>query len=215
MSKQHPILFSTEMVQAILEGRKTMTRRILKPQPVKNGMFWEHPGLRPKARRNSGKIWSTHEPDDTWTTLCRYGIGDLLWVRESFKAELVDTATGKPVTYYYLADNPVAANTAIKFKPSIHMPKEAARIWLRIEQISLEKLQDITNEDALREGIEIVAPDSFGFKYKAYDGRTNCLYPRTSFFTLWESIFGTESFGLNPWVWVVSFKVLSTTGKPI
>jgi len=190
---EYPMLFSTPMVQAILEERKTMTRRILKVQ-----------GCKPFL------------PDDTWSetdiihwtrngSTCPYGVpGDLLWVRETWMH--APNYPYLPEKYYYKAS---MSDQFIKewpksWKPSIHMPKSAARIWLEITDVKVERLQDISNEDALKEGIKVIEPDEAYFDYMQYAG--SYLHPRGSFFSLWEKINGKESLEQNPWVWVIEFK---------
>jgi hypothetical protein len=179
--KEHPILFSTPMVKAILEGRKTMTRRIIK----------------------------------NFHAACPYGQpGDILYVRECFSFYLD--------AILYKADEPHVFKN-VKYKPSIFMRKDYSRIWLQIEEIRVERLQDISEEDARNEGIERIG----GNAYKVYsdcfsqypkpkdDGVRISFSSRYSFATLWAKINGPESWIQNPYVWVVKFKVLSTTGKPI
>ena len=168
MIKQKPILFSTEMVRAILDRRKTQTRRIL------------------KEIKNEG---------------CPYGkIGDRLWVREPFCD--ADPAyfdkKGNLVQYAYKADNyPIGT---FKWKPSIFMPKKASRITLEITNIRVERLNDISEQDAIAEGVE-----ECDDKY-----HDDCQYGSIgnicSYKTLWESINGQGSWGQNPWVWVIEFK---------
>jgi hypothetical protein len=110
------------------------------------------------------------------------------------------------------------ANTvhqAMKWKPSIHMPKAAARIWLQVESIAVERLRDITEEDAIAEGVNLAEGLIKGeMLWKDYEHDLNNLSnPKSSFKTLWRSINGAESWEANPWVWVVRFKVVSTTGR--
>ena len=220
--KEHPILFSTPMVQAILEGRKTQTRRIVKkdiPQNVttidrynKTGQFtlWDN-------RRIVSQIGESP-----------YGKpGDLLWVRETWAKPLY--------TYFFKAEysSPVLNRlTKGTWRPSIHMPKVAARIWLQIEEVKVERLQHISEEDIISEGVRIpVSEDNkviyqLGVTHSALsflpdgcfaDGMPTPTQKQvlTAFFTeLWVKINGIESWHENPWVWVVKFKVLSTTGKP-
>ena len=165
--KERPILFSTEMVRAILDDRKTMTRRVVKPQP----------------------------PED-WGVKCPYGkIGDVLWVRETFckyKGDYLYKADFDPLTRKeFERDN--------KWKPSIFMPRSASRISLRITNIRVERLNDITEEDAKLEGVIYPANpviENYGNGY------------RTNFRLLWESINGKASWGQNPWVWVIEFERL-------
>lgn len=207
--KEIPILFSTDMVQAILSGRKTQTRRIVKPQPDENGasfmanapLDWE------QTYKEEWKPWKwdTHE-GETIAKHCPYGmVGDVLWVRESFR----EIAEGM---YQYKSTYPNKEGQAVKqgWKPSIHMPKDAARIWLRITGVRMERLQDITEADARQEGVK---ESDLGF-YQDYlmGNNTACNTAKESFESLWQAINGNWQH--NPWVWVISFEVLSTTGKP-
>jgi hypothetical protein len=206
--KESPILFSTEMVQAILDGRKTMTRR----KNIHNTI-----NESPDKWLCNGTInedgFFTFGSDEFHTDIdiyCPYGKpGDILWVREKFETDLGQ------VNFY--AGNPeVLLNKAYvqltKWKPSIHMPKAAARIWLQITDIRVERLHEITDEDAIAEGIKVIEKDEAYFDYQYNVG--SCATAKGSFYSLWTSINGQESFDANPLVWVISFKVLSTTGKP-
>jgi hypothetical protein len=215
--KEHPILFSTPMVQAIIEGHKTMTRRIIKPQPIDiDDYCGENPDL---VGISNGKT-SIQCNELQKIIHCPYGQkGDMLWVRETFaivtsviqthpisifKANYPDSI--EELTSYMLANNN-------NWKPSIHMPKSSARIWLQITDIRVERLQDITNEDAIAEGIE----SAIGVEkmYRVYTVKNGWTHDAIgSFSTLWMHVNGHESAKSNPWVWVVSFKVLSTTGRP-
>jgi hypothetical protein len=210
--KEHPILFSTPMVQAILEGRKTQTRRVVKvemPENVtaidrynKTGQFtlWENR----KIVKQIGE--------------CPYGQpGDRIWVRETWAKPLED--------YAFKADHPTSILKQLRkglWKPSIHMPKTAARIWLEIEEVKVERLQDISEEDAIDEGIHVKywggdKTQPYAYRPTVPSEELVTDYDRTpeeSFQKLWQSINGGESWEANPWVWVVKFKVLSTTGKP-
>lgn len=187
--RELPILFSTEMVQAILAGRKTMTRRSTKLKYIN-----EHPdnwnlALEEECMYYKSPIY-LFENDETLEVIeVQYKAepGDILYVRENWQPDGADIL--------FQADNNF---TAGKWKPSIHLPKSASRIWLQIESINIERLQNITNSDALSEGIE----DNKRF------------WPKSTFMKLWERINGFDSWNLNHWVWVISFKVLSTTGKP-
>lgn len=210
--KEHPILFSTPMVTAILQGRKTMTRRIIDPQPESgkfpqselDGFYWKNKFYLPKYERK----------DISLVDNSKFGQpGDLLWVRESFSFYLD--------AILYKADEPHVFKN-VKYKPSIFMRKDYSRIWLQIEEIRVERLQDISEKDAINEGIERIG----GNAYKVYsdcfsqypkpkdDGVRISFSSRYSFSTLWAKINGPESWIQNPYVWVVKFKVLSTTGKP-
>lgn len=142
---------------------------------------------------------------------CPYGQpGDLLWVRESYRT--IDQDFGLPRYEYKVSEK---IDITSRWKPSIHMPKAAARIWLQVESVKAERLNLITEADAIKEGVEVIHKSEVSV-YRKYNlkeklGTTN---PVLSYETLWESINGPKSWEENPWVWVVEFSVLSTTGKP-
>lgn len=191
---ERPILFQTDMVKAILDGRKTQTRRNVKAEALN----WI-------SLAGFTTEFVAH-PDNY---LCPYGYpGDLLWVRETW------AAVGRTTMHYAYKAN--ESNQNVKWKPSIHMPKSAARIWLMVEEIQVEPLQDISEEDAIAEGIEdwSYAPEGLG-QITVNKGKTLCVGPPVWCFNrLWASINGEESWDANPWVWVVKFRVLSCSGKP-
>lgn len=220
--KEHPILFSTDMVKAILEGRKTQTRRIVKPQPDDDGL-WNHT-QRPMSVHpayNMEGWWGTvDETGEDREYKCPYADIDdlnLLWVRETFCV-----VNEKPA---YKADYSLVPTflSSMTWKPSIHMPKSAARIWLEITDIRVERLQDISREDAKREGIEVI-----GKNVKSWTLFRNYSLPKNnvglgllssieSFQSLWDSINGKKekaNWQSNPWVWAITFKVVSKTGNP-
>lgn len=193
--KESPIPFSTEMVQAILEGKKTMTRRIFKDNP------------RVKSYNGPVDLKEMYKNFQPYLlSFSKYGEhNDILWVRETF------SPFGEG--HIYKADAlPEFEDLDIKWRASMFLPKEAARIWLQITDITIERLQDITNEDALKEGIKVIEHDEAHYDYMNEGG--SYAHPRGSFFSLWRKINGDESLDLNPWVWAISFKVLSTTGRP-
>jgi hypothetical protein len=199
--KESPIIFSTPMVQAILEGRKTQTRRIFK-------CSWRHD-------IEDGKAY-IEMPDGTCNELISpYGKpGDLLWVRETF---CIDSrgAHGDDPGYYYKADMPTYEDgTEIwpdSWKPCIHMPKAAARLWLQITEVKVERLMDITSEDAVKEGIENIYSQG-ELVFKTPSDKMLYYSGRDAFLHLWNSIHSKHQ-TLNPWVWAITFKVISTTGK--
>lgn len=195
--KIHPILFSTEMVQAILAGRKTQTRRVSKHQ------YWSHSEI---IDVNRNGIFQKVDRNVS----CPYGKpGDLLWVRESF----VKFETFNETLFSYKASP--KTNLDVNWRPSIHMPKDAARIWLRITNIRVERLKNITEEDAIAEGVENITESKYGFLCKWNDSKTGDTIlgtAQTAFSYLWKSINGEQSWKENPFVWVVEFEVLSTTG---
>ncbi len=158
------------MVQAILEGRKTMTRRIVNPQ-IRNGVTLQfHPDGYYLQRSDVTGLFDNND------LKCKYGQpGDVLWVRETHMY------VGKPnIEYIFKCGYPanlhpdivnIPSSRCIAWKPSIHMPKDAARIWLQIEEIRVERLQDITEDDAIAEGVEKVSsdhPNAEQYPYKCY-----------------------------------------------
>ncbi len=197
MQKFHPILFSTPMVQAILEGRKTMTRRLRGLEKINNYpgqwayLFWkptkEHLFYNQKNAGNKLSI------------KCPYGkVGDVLWVRETWN-ELMSS-------YYYKATDSEWCN---KWKPSIFMPKAACRIFLEITEIKVERLQDITEDDAIKEGAHSFDEDLTNEqRLHNYNHPSGRFYgpKKLGFKRLWQSINGPNSWEANPFVWVISFK---------
>ncbi|NGZ06600.1 MAG: hypothetical protein G8237_09605 [Magnetococcales bacterium] len=204
--KEHPILFSGPMVRAILEGRKTQTRRVIKPQPSFNSL---EPGS-VKWKDRCFIEWSDKEtPAAQLATFCPYGKpGDRLWVRETF-AIVPRTAYVRsvgvqqilrPDDYHDAAIFRASFDRAIGkvWRPSIHMPRWASRITLEITDIRVERLQDISDPDAKAEGVML--PD-----------RTCTMYHgiwRDEFQRLWDSINAKRGHGwnVNPWVWVIEFR---------
>jgi hypothetical protein len=208
--KEKPILFSTEMVQAILAGRKTQTRRVAKisSQMAPKDIQYLDNAL-PRFQFKAGYM--------SWQIECPYGkVGDILWVRETLEQSVTGGAlyraggkVGEP-----LAENEFVSwddfSKSRKVIPSIHMPKDAARIWLRIKDVRVERLQDISEDDALAEGIDnltwkdMAYPQNF-FDYMDPVGPPLCsaFY---SFMSLWDKINGEGSTDSNPWVWVIEFE---------
>ena len=216
---EKPILFSGEMVRAILEGWKIQTRRILKPQPTNENIaiidrkLADDSDLYMTWLNNSDGGIDQDFNAEYWK--CPYGKEkDLLWVRETFA--IIDNREFGGKRYpQYRADRPndpypgdwpeeeAKGNPdAPKWKPSIFMPKKYARIWLEITNVRVEKLQDIKMKDCAAEGVE-------DFLHGGYDFNTqndgSCL--RHNFHRLWDSINGKKHpWSSNPWVWVVAFK---------
>lgn len=202
MVKQIPILYNTEMVKAVQRevNEKTQTRRtkgLNKINVVPDD--WSFVEIDPAG----SFIFEHKNIDETFWVNCPYGkVGDILFVRE--------TSFFNEYHYVYAAN---LSNEDYKWfkgcwKPSIHMPKEAARIWLEITDIKVERLKDISEEDSIAEGVE---PVDCGYKnymtepklmqsLKCFD---KAYY---SFLSLWESINGCDSWLNNPWVWVITFK---------
>lgn len=232
--KEIPILFSRPMVQALLKGRKTMTRRKMKPQikDCNHGLFIEadwkdKPTLWSEDALKVGRAYcsrcgnGTEYSNDFGGIKCPYGQpGDLLWVRETWAPDLAGDDINSYIEYIrYAADESrrpikwVKDYSSYKNRPGIHMNKEYSRIWLQVIDVRVERLQDISESDAKAEGIEKM--DESPFPYKLYSCNTaSCVDAKTSFKFLWQDINGDDAWLNNPWVWVISFKVLSTTGKP-
>ena len=206
-----PILFSTDMVRAILAGRKTETRRIVKPQPVLGVMSDDSQKRFEMFTGDSNPVGMTYKGCryDPWPQCfikleSPYGKpGDVLWVREKWKKN--ELFIGWP--YHYYADNDTFTRPDNeKWKPSIHMPRAACRLFLQITDIRVERLRDITEEDARHEGV-LPCPFVVG-NWKNYlpGDADSYATPVGSFCSLWQSINGPESWEDNPWVWVMKFK---------
>jgi len=190
-----PILFSSAMVRALLDGSKTQTRRALKVRCQEIG------------EREDGSLWPWSDNPDTaadhWHA-CPYGQpGDRLWVRESWKAHTTfDHLPPRdiPETHvWYLADDGYKAQS--RTRASMHMPRWASRILLEIVSVRIERLQDISEKDARAEGVTIEERHMAGYCAGQF------LPPSIrAYRDLWESISGDGSWGANPWVWVVEFK---------
>lgn len=225
--KERPSLFSAPMVRAILEGRKTVTRRVVKVQPF--DLSWSRHDHR--FEYTAGRLENGDEIDGfyayttrsggEWSAKCPYGQpGDRLWVRETF-ADLRGTGIehrpdpeGPLQRYAYAADcrpgsyaDEARKDYGIKWKPSIHMPRAACRILLEITEVRVERLGDISDEQALAEGVRLYTDHAeFGDWYHVEGIETYSAAPRRSFELLWSSINGADSWNSNPWVWVVEFK---------
>ena len=194
-----PILFNTEMVQAILDRKKTVTRRVIKglPQDAKR-IGWD---------MDTGNIKSYGEAMFQSncimiTKKCKYLIGDILYVRETWQKSPAGT-------YFYKTDNSgnLSNGHVYKWKPSIHMPKEAARLFLHVTNVRVERLQDMCLRDFINEGI-VIRKESFNDPENAY-------YQAKEFFrVLWNSTIkeaelGEYGWDANPYVFAYEFEVIS------
>jgi hypothetical protein len=203
-----PILFSTPMVQAILAGRKTQTRRVIKfPEDFDGREVYKNGHFGVKYSREDGTLYR-HFP--------KYQPGDILYVRETFR-KLVDCKTGDFHSYDYKADMPEKFHRLFPYKwqPSLFMPKDAARIFLQVTDVTAERLQDITLKDAIAEGIECIHESDVkvyrNYLLKEKLGSTN---PVNSFSSLWNSINAkTSPWGKNDWVWVYTFKKIENPNQ--
>ncbi len=182
-----PILFNTEMVKAILDGRKSVTRRVVKPQPF--------------SERKMGK-----QP-------CRPG--DILYVRETWALQFG--------LYWHKAGLKVDENgcdthgtlVPTKWRPSIHMPKEAARLFLRVTDVRVERLQNITPEQLRAEGVKIfLLPSECQRMFNRFGAVGDFLEKKKEFAGLWDNTIKKADLPLygwnaNPWVWVIEFERIS------
>lgn len=203
--RERPILFSGEMVRAILAGRKTQTRRVIKPQPS-NMDEWSGMGEFIDGRYG----FQNAVGNDYFCPLGKPG--DRLWVRETWGMSVRrDGAGGTGEFITHKADDPDAiycsaacgTNIPIKWHPSIHMPRWASRITLEITDVRVERVQEISIDDIRSEGVMQRFP-------KVNDQFTPGIL-RVQFMNLWNSMYSKRGYGWesNPWVWVVSFKVVS------
>ena len=190
------MIFNAEMVRAILDGRKTQTRRIVKLQPDEDGL----------AKVTNGPWVDTSERNYR----CPFGdVGDRIWVRETW----AEAGASAPNLKLYRANYPehlpshyenVPPANEIRWTPSIHMPRWASRILLETTDVRVELLNAISERDAQAEGVGKLRG---GYWQHYQPGWTqHQLSARGSFVTLWKSIYGEESWNFNPWVWVIEFK---------
>lgn len=196
-----PILFNTEMVRAILDGLKTCTRRICKDanEYTVPDMDFYNADRRTYAVHNFADK-EQMEQLSTAERTCPICPGDILYVREAWKKA--------PNGYYYYEDwqrNDIADVT--KWKPSIHMPKEAARIWLKVTDVRIERLQDVTEDGAKAEG----AIDNRGFIHSPENEYDRIHTAREHFIKIWNSTIKKSNLNhygwdANPWVWVIEFE---------
>ncbi|MBH2906401.1 hypothetical protein I5Q42_05080 [Serratia marcescens] len=225
--KERPVIFNGEMVRAILDGRKTQTRRVMKPQPepcYRGGHWWPSNAFKTmlhieEQMQNGAGGWGGLAGD-----ACPFGqVGDRLWVRETFA--ILGNEDGCPIDWdgnlikgdekhaariykascwqepgnyglWSIPDRDTQYEGA--WRPSIHMPRWASRITLEITAVRVERLNDISEEDAKAEGVKAgVCP-----------GHEHMMH-QVAFSELWQSIYGEESWRANPWVWVIEFKQVS------
>lgn len=203
--KERPILFSTPMVQAIRAGQKTQTRRIVKgAQPTGRDGFHVVPGGYRDERLVMHEVMVNSAVTEVlWSQACPQGrVGDRLWIRETFG--LVPTVCGGE-DVVYAADYRDGSDRAagVRYRPSIHMPRWACCTTLDLAGIRLERLQSISRNDAMAEGIVRLPDGGYGL---ADGSHYHYEDPRESFFSLWESINGDGSVMANPWVWVYDFR---------
>ena len=197
-----PIIFSTPMVKAILAGNKTQTRRVIKPQPKSKMVKFEY-----------GNLVGYQMISSCWNEVARhkppYKPGDVLYVRETFAKYTDSIGTG-----YAYAAPPIFENYDCEpdevdwnWSPSIHMPREAARIFLKVVDVRVERLQDISENGAIAEGIRHECGDCT--ECEGESAGKNCTDYCLSFAELWDSIHAKRpefQWNRNPWVWVITFE---------
>jgi hypothetical protein len=203
---EKPIIFSTPMVKAILEGRKTQTRRVIKPQPtfIESSARWEWRIPKSKIIQCETVLTASRE---WWEYLSPeqmpYKPGDILWVRETWAASNGDEL---PKGYYYRA-NCKDSTIVSRWKPSIFMPREAARLFLEVKSVRVERLRDISEKDAEAEGVR-KGYDEFISSAPLGKVVTHKYSYKKGFKDLWDSLNAKRGFSweINPWVWVIEFE---------
>ncbi|PQK86787.1 hypothetical protein [Pantoea ananatis] len=231
--RERPILLNAEMVRAVLNGRKTQTRRVIQ-------------SLAKSMQANGQKVIDYREPGDKWYgdhvfsmrnqsgTWCDYtkeqflakcpfgAVGDRLWVRETWARYNIDQDTHDIA---YRATTPEDWPKEGRWRPSIHMPRWASRLTLEITGVRVERLNSVNEHDAIAEGLAEISKDGQTYKYgvpdrDGYPGTDDFgwpwheweRYPISAYSKLWKSIYGEESWQANPWVWVIEFKRVEVNG---
>ncbi|MFK3932185.1 hypothetical protein ACI2JB_01130 [Pantoea agglomerans] len=209
--RERPIIFNADMVRAVLDGRKTQTRRMLTPHHLK----------KINAAASAGECYplesGNQQPNSQsyYREWCQYGaVGDRLWVRETWMPDAPRDGTWGDVEFFGCKGSPLSmiperyrtpehcihraswdGQEMVGWTPSIHMPRWASRITLEITGVRVERLRDLSEEDAKSEG---VMPPAGGV-LPGWEHRIN-------FRDLWMSIYGADNWEANPWVWVIEFK---------
>ena len=223
MSRVLPILFNTDMVRAILDGRKTTTRRVIKGFIPRDSKFG-YSALTLKDHISCRGTFINGYGEKFFKLPCQRG--DILYVRETwafakcitcdgrynrgqamncYDLQAVEYDDGSSISdgcFVYRAD--CQNSERIVWRPSIHMPKQAARIWLRVTDVRVERLQDMNTDDFLAEGVT-VRPEAYN------DPENACQQARAAFIEIWDSTIKKENRGrygweTNPWLWVIEFE---------
>lgn len=205
--RERPILFSGPMIRAILDGRKTQTRRIVKPQPPPDYFTspvkceWYAPTLvNHRGEDYPGEtVFGFGDEESGW--VCPYGSpGDRLWVRESFAIGPKDHGWGQVI---YKATHSAGLNPLCegftKWKPSIYMPRWASRITLEITDVRVQRVQEISEEDIRAEGVTLAPTELYPHTNTGSKLRRN-------FEWLWDSVNGPGAWARNDWVWAITLK---------
>lgn len=190
--KWYPRLFTGDMVRALLDGSKTATRWPLRKQPVED-----------VSRRAGQWVW-----EDVAGNVFRAPVhpGDVIWARETWACVSIPNGTcAREFVTVYAADNPHGLLWPSRWKPNIHMPRRYARIFLRVTQFSLMRVQDISEKEAQSEGVHPA------FSHPGWDGVTSQPSYRWGFWSLWDDLYAAHGLGwdVNPWVWAATFHRIS------
>ena len=204
-----PIIFSAPMIRALLDGRKTQTRRVLKPQPNADRIFWVHDG--------EHWLWANND-GDSGSANVQFAPSDRLWVREAWSGdhEFRDTPPAQRVNWawegvphlresiWYWADGAPEFGDWEKPRPSIHMPRWASRLTLIVTDVRVQRLLEISAQDAESEGVfRHVAEHSLNKVFRSERGTVAVEYFRD----LWNSLHGPDAWDANPWVVALTFTV--------
>lgn len=211
-----PVIFSAPMVRALLDGRKTQTRRLL---PAAHPKFPNHCHIRTDVLAfdpHHPEAWywdGVHESVGASYPI-RYAPGDRLWVREAFNGPKAYEVNKYPIKdwgnkpFWFVADGKPPEHLAWQFwpkaRPSIHMPRMASRITLTVTEVRVQRLQAISAEDSIAEGVQCETCEAMN--QSACHGR-GCFASIDAFRALWNSLHGPDAWGANPWVVAVSFTV--------
>ncbi|MCT8506180.1 hypothetical protein [Chromohalobacter moromii] len=233
--KELPILFKGEMSDGILDYRKWQTRRIFKEQPPESCGVIEGPQMFAPLVIKRGEeqpgpdVFGAFSEDGVWSIKCPYGQpGDRLYVKETYWAwgrwetrydakkgrdawHFVDMTRECGKAYQFEQPSPIGTRARVSpawhKRPSLFMPRHASRITLEVTAVRVERLQEISTDDARAEGIQTWI-DSFKDGPHYHENGQLDAYPVSAFSRLWKSINGADSWDANPWVWVVEFRVI-------
>lgn len=235
-----PLLMRPHLVKQTLEGKKTQTRRVKGLEAINeepSGFRYicnsfENPEVPREAIKYDDRIYYQFNRVNSnmvsYVMKCPYKKGDILWIRESWAARDCRTSTGYVKIEYQATPSEIVYNWVLlkkstrvtptplgenkKWRPNIHMPFEACRLFLEIVDVRLERLGNISLGDAIAEGVEPIENSCLD-RFKDYADGENSVFkdglnPIQSFFSLWESINGLDNLATNPWVWRIEFKVI-------
>lgn len=204
--KDRPIIFSAPMVRALLAGRKTQTRRLIRGAPNEPGWFCDRVGP-------TGWQWTAEHGSPRMPFKPSYAVCDRLWVRENFSGP--HHCTGSPPRdwgpwepIWFWADGNPANGDWTKPKPAIHMPRWASRITLLVDEVRIQRLQDISEEDALAEGVGRITAPELPDAERLAEAQSRLRWPQRLYAVLWDEINGRGSWATNPWVVALTFRVV-------